>query len=179
MWCSTDNSSPKVTSQSDTTTLLGSSRRDYLNILRWMSFANSEFIPSIGGCILPLIGRRQQIRSNGEDCLRALHLNSKITDNHLKTRRYLVGEQLTLADFFTVGLITGAFVIFHKVLNSEYPSMARWFHEVYNEPMYKEVAGDLPLYDLPYPTLPAEEDNSTIGTMEKQVEGRQTTTAVA
>ena len=78
-----------------------------------------------------------------------------------------------------VGLLTGAFVVFHKVLDSEYPSMARWFHEVYNEPMYKEVAGDLPLLDLPYPTLPAEEDNSTIGSMGKQAEGRQATTAAA
>ena len=159
--------------------LLGSSRRDYFNILKWMSFANSEFIPSIGGCILPLIGRRQQIRSNGEDCLRAMHLNCKLTDNHLKTSRYLVGERLTIADFFMVGLITGAFMVFHKVLKPEYPSLTRWFHDVYHEPMYKEVAGDILLLDLPYPTLPAEESASTTDTIGKQVNGRQAATAAA
>lgn len=152
-----DSDLHKVTSQSDTTTLLGSSRRDYFDILKWMSFANSELIPSIGGCTLPLIGRRMPIRSNSEDSLRFMHLNCKLTDNHLKTSRYLVGERLTIADFFMVGSITGAFRVFHKVLKPEYPSLTRWFDEVYHEPMYKEVAGDLVLLDLPFPTLPAEE----------------------
>ena len=144
-----------------------------------MSFGNSEFIPSIGGCILPLIGRRQQIRSNSEDCLRAMHLNCKITDNHLKTSRYLVGDRLTVADFFMVGMLFGGFMIFHKVFHPEYPSLTRWYYEVYNEPMYKEVAGEIRLMDLPYPTLPAEESNGTMETMDKKVEMRQETTASA
>lgn len=35
-----------VTSQSDTTTLLGSNRREYYQILQWMSIANSELLPN-------------------------------------------------------------------------------------------------------------------------------------
>lgn len=139
-----------------------------------MSFANSEFLPSIGGCILPLIGRHQIIRTNGDDCLKALHLNCKLTDNHLKTNRYLIGGRLTIADFFMVAMLAGAYSVFHKVLHVDYTSMTRWFYEVYNIPMYKEVAGDLPLFDLPFPTLPADEDKSI---QEKQVETRQATTA--
>ena len=119
-----------------------------------MSIANSEFIPSIGGCVLPLIGGRQIVRKNEQDCLRVLHRNCKITDEHLKTTRYLIGEQLTVADLFTVGMLSPAFMVFHKVFHTEYPTLTRWFYDVYNIPMYKEVAGDLPLLDLPLSTLP-------------------------
>lgn len=174
--CSADSGSREVTSQSDTTTLLGSSRRDYFDILKWMSFANSDFLPSIGGCILPLIGRSPVIRKNPDDCLRALHLNCRLTDNHLKANRYLIGERLTIADFFVVSMLAGAFMVFHKVLHTDYTSMTRWFYEVYNMPMYKDVAGDLPQLDLPFPTLPAEEDTST---QEKLVETPHATAAAA
>ena len=59
----------KVTAQSDTTTLLGSTRRDYHDIIRWMSMANSDMLPAIGGVILPLIGRHLAVRKNKEDCI--------------------------------------------------------------------------------------------------------------
>lgn len=55
--------------------------------------------------------------------------------------------------------------------------MTRWFYDVYNMPMYREIAGDLRLLDLPFPTLPAEEDNLT--QEKKQVETRQATTTAA
>lgn len=142
-----------------------------------MSFVNSDFLPSIGGCILPLIGRRPIIRTNGDDCLRALHRHCKLTDNHLQANRYLIGERVTIADFFMVGMLTGSFMVFHKVFHADYSFMTKWFYDVYNMPMYREIAGDLRLLDLPFPTLPAEEDDLT--QEKKQVETRQATTTAA
>lgn len=166
----------KVTSQSDTTTLLGSSRREYFDILKWMSYTNSDFLPAIGGSILPLIGRRQIIRQDGEDSLRAFYRHCKLTDNHLRVNKYVIGDRVTVADFFMVGMLTGAFMVFHKVLHVEYPSMIRWFHDVYNMPMYKDVAGVLHLLDLPFPTLPEDQANLT---PEKQVETSKGTAVTA
>ncbi|ERF68105.1 hypothetical protein EPUS_06916 [Endocarpon pusillum Z07020] len=143
-----------ITSQSDTTTLLGSSRRDYYEILRWMSLANSDLLPAIGGVVLPLIGKHLAVRKNTEDCLRAFYTDCKLLENHLQKNKYLVGDQLTLADFFTVGTIVFAFVVFHKVLHAEYPRLTEWFNEIYEMPMFKDVAGDLHLANIPYPTLP-------------------------
>ncbi|KAI8625041.1 glutathione S-transferase [Xylariaceae sp. FL1651] len=125
-----------IASQSDTTTLLGSCRRDYYEILRWMSFANCDFMPAIGGCILPLIGRHVVIRKNTEDCLRAMYRHCQLTDDHLKTNRYLLGERLSLADIFVVSLLFGLFKIFHPVVHEKYPSLTRWFYEVYEMPMF-------------------------------------------
>lgn len=126
-----------------------------------MSFANSDFLPSIGGCVLPLIGRQQVIRKNGDDCLKVMHQNCKFTNDHLKIKKYLVGEHATLADLFMVSMLAGSFSVFHKVFHIDYTSMTRWFYDVYNTPMYKEVAGDMMFLDLPIPALPADENNST------------------
>lgn len=146
-----------VTSQSETTTLLGSSRRDYYNILRWMSLANSDLLPAIGGVIFPLIGRTAEVRKNGDDCLRAFHTDCKLLDTHLQQNKYLIGDHLTLADLFTVGLLQFAVMTGHKVLKEEYPRLTEWFHQVYEIPMFKAVAGDLHLLDVPFPTLPQAE----------------------
>lgn len=143
----------QVTSQSDTTTLLGSNRRDYYSILKWMSLANSDLLPAVGGVILPLIGRHLDVRKNSEDCLRAFHADCKLLENHLQKNKYLIGDMVTLADFFTVGMLVFPFMIFHKVLHAEYPRLTEWFNRVYEMPLFKDIAGDLNLLDVPFPTL--------------------------
>jgi len=147
----------KVTSQCDTTPLLGSSRRDYYNILKWMSQANSDLLPAVGGVILPLIGRHVAVRMNGEDCLRAFYTHCRLLEKHLQANRYLLGGQPTLADFFTVGVLVFPFMVFHTVLHAEYPRLTEWFNAVYEVPMFKDVAGDLHLLDVPFPRLPEDQ----------------------
>lgn len=121
-----------------------------------MSLANSDLLPAVGGVILPLIGRHMVVRKNSQDCLRAFYADCRLLDSHLQKNKYLVGGQLTLADFFTVGMLVFPFMIFHKVLHAEYRRLAEWFHEVYEIPMFKDIAGELHLLDLPIPTLDAE-----------------------
>lgn len=151
-------STKAVTSQSDTTTLLGTNRRDYYNILKWMSLANSDLLPAVGGVIVPLFGKHLAVRKNTDDCLKAFYADCKVLDDHLKEREYLVGGGLTLADLFTAGTLVFPFAVFHKVLLRQYPQLADWFHKVYGTPMFKEVSGNLQLLDIPFPSLPGESD---------------------
>lgn len=118
-----------------------------------MSLANSDLLPAIGGVILPLIGRRLAVRKNSEDCLRAFYTDCKLLEKHLQMNKYLIGDQLTLADFFTVSMLVFAFMVFHKVLHAEYPRLTEWFNGVYETPMFKDVAGELHLLNVPFPTL--------------------------
>ncbi|KAH6658479.1 glutathione S-transferase [Truncatella angustata] len=142
-----------ITSQSDSTTLMGSNRREYYEIIQWMSFANGDMLPCIGGCILPLIGRPQVIRSNVQDCLRSMHRHFKIFNEHLATRKYLVGTELTTADLFIVAMLVDAYRVFHPMMDSDYSNLMRWFHEIYELPIYKSMAGELKLLNLDYPKL--------------------------
>ncbi|OTA56058.1 glutathione S-transferase [Hypoxylon sp. EC38] len=146
-----------ITSQSDTTTLLGRTRRDYFNIIRWMSLANSELLPAAGGIILPLIGRQTDGRKDLQSCLRSFHRDCRLLEDHLTKNRYLVGDQVTLADFFTVGMLKFPFMLGHKVLHVEYPKLREWFGRVYETPMFKDVAGELHFLDVPFPALEEDE----------------------
>ncbi|KNG44535.1 nad dependent epimerase [Stemphylium lycopersici] len=96
-----------ISSQDPESSLLGSTRKDYFSILKWLSLANSDLLPAIGGIILPLLGLPLAIRKNTQDCLRALHADFKLLEAHLQDSRYLVGEQVTLADLFTAGTMRG------------------------------------------------------------------------
>lgn len=121
-----------------------------------MSRANSDLLPAVGGVILPLIGRPVPVRMNGEDCLRAFYQHCGLLEGRLRASRYLVGGEPTLADFFTVAMLVFPFMVFHEVLHKEYGRLTEWFNEVYEVPMFKDVAGDLHLLDVPFPRLPEE-----------------------
>ncbi|KAL4872634.1 hypothetical protein BDV12DRAFT_210529 [Aspergillus spectabilis] len=135
------------------TTLLGNSNSDTLSILKWMSFANSDLFPAIGGVFLPLIGQRQVIRQDSEDSLRAMLQRCKHLDDHLKKRKCLVGESLTVADFFVVSMLTGAYAGFRKSMVEMFPELSRWYNEVTEVEWHSEVAGGIPDLGLPLPSL--------------------------
>lgn len=120
-------------------------------MVKWMSLVNSDLLPAIGGLILPLIGRKLDVRLDKTDCLRVFHRDCQRLEDHLQGHRYLVGESVTLADFFAVGLIMFGAMVFHKMLYVKYPRLAEWFNEVYETRMFKEVAGPLHLLDVPIP----------------------------
>ncbi|KAK4141033.1 glutathione S-transferase [Dichotomopilus funicola] len=142
-----------VASQSDTTTLLGTTRRDGFLIQKWMSLINSNTLPAVGGILMPLMGIQLAVRKNTQDCLRAFYADCKLLDAHLTERKYLVGEGLTVADLFAVSMLQFAVSVFHRVLKAEYPQLWEWFGRVYETPVLKEAAGELKLLDLPMPEL--------------------------
>ncbi|KAK4168178.1 glutathione S-transferase [Cladorrhinum sp. PSN259] len=148
-----------IASQSDTTTLLGSTRRQYFDIIRWMSLVNSDMLPAIGGVILPLMGRSTDVKCDQGDCLRVVYRDFKRLEDHLQTQKYLASkDEVTLADLFVVGLIKFAVMVFHKHLKALYPRVWEWFNEVYQIPMFNEFAGpgSLHLLDVPVPGPPQE-----------------------
>ena len=106
---------------------------------------------------MPLLHRTLPIRSNGDDCLRAFHANCKLLETHLRNNKYLVGEQLTLADLFVVGTLVFAVAVFHEVFRERFPWLMQWFWAVDEMDMFREVAGELPLLKVEVPRLPDED----------------------
>ncbi|KAL5051907.1 hypothetical protein BDW71DRAFT_202052 [Aspergillus fruticulosus] len=127
-----------------TKSLLGTNERSSLRILQWMSFANSDLFPAIGGVFLPRIGQRQIIRQDDGDSLRVMLQRCKYLDEHLKRSRYLVGESLTIADFFAASLLMGAFAAFRKTMQERFETLCSWYEAVCEVGWFKEVAGGVP-----------------------------------
>ncbi|KAF1976173.1 hypothetical protein BU23DRAFT_578582 [Bimuria novae-zelandiae CBS 107.79] len=137
-----------LTSQNEKTALLGKTKQDYASILRWMSYANTEILIPLGGWFRPLIGRDPYNKKNVEDSKAAATKAVHVLEEYFLTHTYLVGERLTLADFFTASILARGFQYFYdKAWREENPNITRWYETVYNVPSYSEVAGKLEFID--------------------------------
>jgi len=148
-----------VTSQNEKTTLLGKTKQDYASILRWMSFANTEVLIGLGGWFRPLIGRDPYNKKSVDDAQKRALDAVKVLEDHLLVNTYLVGERLTLADLFTVSLISRGFqYFFDKEWRSNNPNVSRWYETVYNQPIYSEVAEKFELIEKAIPNQPPKKE---------------------
>ncbi|KAK4215904.1 hypothetical protein QBC37DRAFT_418036 [Rhypophila decipiens] len=139
-----------VTSQNEKTTLLGKTKQDYASILKWMSFFNSEVLPNMGAWYRPLLGKIPYNKKAVDDASKAALKAISVAETHLKSNTYLVGERITLADLFSVGLISRGFeFFFDKEWRAQYPNVTRWYETVYNQPIYSAVAPKFSLLDTP------------------------------
>ncbi|KAK4988537.1 elongation factor EF-1 gamma subunit [Elasticomyces elasticus] len=148
-----------ITSQNEKTTLLGKTKQDYASILRWMSFANSEFFPALARWFRPLIGRDPFNKKTIDDSQKATSESVKVFEEHFLVNTYLVGERLTLADLFTAGLLARGFQYFFDAeWRKAHPSVTRWYETVCNQPIYAEVAGKLEFIEKAIPNQPPKQE---------------------
>ncbi|KAL2782829.1 hypothetical protein BJX66DRAFT_345492 [Aspergillus keveii] len=122
------------------TTLLGKTKQDYASILRWLSFANAELLPSFGAWYRPLKGLDPYNKKNVDDASKAALKKLGVLNTHLTANTYLVGERITLADIFTAALLTRALAtVIDKKVRSDYPAVTRWFQTIVAQPAFKAV----------------------------------------
>ena len=91
--------------------------------------------------------------------MKATQAKLKVMEDHLMINTYLVGERLTLADLFTVSMISRGFqFFFDKDWRAANPSITRWYETVYNQPVYSEVADKLNYIEKAIPNQPPKKD---------------------
>lgn len=136
------------TSQNEKTTLLGKTKQDYAQIVRWMSFVNSEALPNLGNWFRPLIGRDPYNKKNVEDAKKATLQAIAVLETHLLVNTYFVGERITLADLFAASLLSRGFqYTFDKEWRGQYPAITRWFETITNQPVWKAVVPEVIMID--------------------------------
>ncbi|KAH9221176.1 40S ribosomal protein S3aE [Leptodontidium sp. 2 PMI_412] len=137
-----------ITSQNEKTTLLGKTKQDYAAILKWMSFFNTEILPTLGGWFRPLIGRDPYNKKSVDESSKAALKAVSVVEEHLQNNTYLAGERITLADLFAAGIISRGFqFFFDKTWRSANPNVTRWYETVYNQPIYSAVVDPLAFID--------------------------------
>ena len=137
-----------MTSQNEKTTLLGKTKQDYASILRWMSFANTEVLPTAAGYFSGPLGRIPFNKKAGEDSLEKFYKAADVVEKHLLINTFLVGERLTLADLFAAGIFQRCFeLVLDKKWRSINPNLTRWFETVSNQPIYSNACPKIVLCD--------------------------------
>ncbi|KAL1584721.1 hypothetical protein WHR41_06850 [Cladosporium halotolerans] len=144
-----------LTSQNEKTTLLGKTKQDYASILRWMSFANSQVLPALGGSFRPLIGRDPYNKKSVDDNLKATAANVKVLEDHLLVNTYLVSERITLADIFAAGILSRGFQFFwDPEWRSQHPNVTRWFRTITSQDIYTAVVEKTEFCEKPLENKP-------------------------
>lgn len=124
-----------------------------------MSFANHEIVPKLGGYFRPIIGRDPYNKKNVEDSMKGAYQTVDVLEKHLLVNTFLVGERITLADFFAVSVVARGFqYLFGKTWRQENPNVTRWYETVYNQPAYAAVAEKITFIDEPLKNQPPKKD---------------------
>ena len=115
-----------------------------------MSFFNSEVLPNLGSWYSPLLGKEPYNKKSVEEASQKALKAISVVEEHLLYNTFLVGERITLADLFSVGIIARGFqYFFGKEWRTAHPNVARWYETVYNQPIYSAVAAKFELLDAP------------------------------
>jgi elongation factor 1-gamma len=124
--------------------LLGKDKKDQAIVQQYIAFADNEFAPVQAAWLYPILGfypvNEQATEKAKKDCKRAL----QALDAHLKTRTFLVGERVTLADIvMTCQLLNFYKMVFEPAFINQFKNVNRWFLTCVNQPQFKKVLGEV------------------------------------
>ncbi|BGP56708.1 hypothetical protein JCM8202_005816 [Rhodotorula sphaerocarpa] len=126
--------------------LHGKTQEDHANVLRWMSFANTD-LASVFQWFLPLVDNSRPYLKPTVEAAKAKALKAlDFLEKSLADRTFLVGERISLADIFVACVAGPAFA---TVLDAEWrkahPNCTRHYLTVAHQPHVLGVVGKEPV----------------------------------
>jgi len=110
------------------TQLFGASFFEHAQVDSWMDWCANELEIPVSMWIYPIFGFQppnpKQINKAKQDTKKAL----KVLEDHLRSRTFMVGRAITLADIVLVcALVYPMKMVFDAKFRSAFPSVTRWF----------------------------------------------------
>nr|KAF6438071.1 hypothetical protein HJG59_008760 [Molossus molossus] len=126
--------------------LRGSSPEAAAQVVQWVSFADSDIVPPASTWVFPTLGIMHYNKQATENAKEEVRRILGLLDAHLKTRTFLVGERVTLAD---ITLVCTLLWLYKQVLEPSFrqafPNTNRWFLTCINQPQFRAVLGEVKL----------------------------------
>ena len=100
-------------------------------IIRWQSFANSDFLNELNNYAKPLVGLAPYDSKAVEEAKRRVDIMVPIFEDHLSSNKFLVNENITLADLTAATCFSFGFTfVLDKEWRQNHPAIVRWFNDV-------------------------------------------------
>lgn len=120
--------------------LLAYKKENLPQVLKWLSFANSELLPNLSNAFGPLRGSAPYNKKQVDTALEKADANVAIFEERLTNFTYLVGERQSLADVFAAVLAVRGFnYVWGKEWIAKHPVFVRWFKTVLDSPILKDT----------------------------------------
>ncbi|GAA6054633.1 hypothetical protein JCM3770_002914 [Rhodotorula araucariae] len=133
-----------LASQENKAGLLGASKEDAADVLRWSSWANADLLPALAAWFRPLVGAVPYVKPAVEAAKAKAVKHLEHLEKVLASRTFLVGERITLADIFVASCL---FRGFENVLDAEWrkanPNTVRFWQTVIHQQPFFEVLGNV------------------------------------
>lgn len=126
--------------------LRGTTHEDRTSVIQWVNYGSNDVASAVSSWVFPALSLVESTPQNvqrAKDDLRRVfaHLNET-----LKTRTYLVGERLTLADICVACDLFLAYKhVADEAFRKPFGNLNRWFLTVVNQAHFKKAAGELTL----------------------------------
>jgi elongation factor 1-gamma len=112
----------------------------------FVNFADGEILPAACNWVFPTLGFLQFNKGNTERAKEDIKKALGYLDGVLKTKTFLVGERVTLAD---ISVACNLLLLYKNVLDPQfrapYRNVNRWFTTIVNQPQAKAVLGEVQL----------------------------------
>ena len=128
-------------------TLWPSDPRKQADVMRWQAWSLANWAPACGACIFENLVK-VLLRGGTPDAARVAEgeanvlKHGKILDDHLKGRKYIVGDSLTLADVSNA--VSLAFTGPARLPVGSFKEIQRWSASLNDLPAWKATAPQLP-----------------------------------
>lgn len=123
-----------------------SNLEDRSRILQWLNWGSQDVYSAVASWVYPSLALVESTQANVNAAKSELKNIFEFLNNFLKTRTYLVGERLTLAD---VSLAADLLLAYEHVADEQwrkpFANVNRWFQTVVNQANFKKVSGEVKL----------------------------------
>ncbi|ODV62320.1 elongation factor 1-gamma [Ascoidea rubescens DSM 1968] len=155
----------KSSDPKNTLKLLGSSTnekiliKDYCQIIKWLSFANSELLYQLPLAFKPLTGASPYNKKQVENALVEIDKIVDVFEKRLTNFTYLVGERISLADLFSATLATRGFDhLWGDEWRAKFPNFVRWYKTVISHPILYPIYKDYKFREKPVEFVPPKKE---------------------
>lgn len=128
-------------------TLLPSDPKQHAQVMRWMFWQGAHFGKACGTILFeklvkPMFRKEQPDMAEVAKGEEMFHRFARVLDDHMKDRKWLVGDNVTLADYANAAMLMYAEMAQFPV--SGYPNMMAWYKRVEELDAWKKTAPQMP-----------------------------------
>jgi len=114
--------------------------------LEWISYASTEVESAVTSWVYPVLGLVESNTGNVQRAKQDLKKVFTTLNQALRTRTYLVGERVSLADIIVAGNLLLAYqYVADEEFRKPFENLTRWFTTIVNQPNFQKVSGPVTL----------------------------------